>query len=103
MLTLPQHLVVYGDCSQGTLPQSPFLLPSSLGPLRTGKWLWKQLRNSGQGYPLVCSKGPTAHCAPVAAARMGNAAAVKSNLDAASKCDKLAARAAKDVEFAQYR
>ena len=22
------------------------------------------------GYPLVCPKGPTAHCAPVAAARM---------------------------------
>ena len=29
-----------------------------------------QLRNSGQGYPLVCYIGPTAHCAPVAAARM---------------------------------
>ena len=29
----------------------------------------EQLRNSGQGYPLVCYKGPTAHCTPVAAAR----------------------------------
>jgi hypothetical protein len=34
---------------------------------------------------------------------MGNAEAVKSNLEAASKCEKLAARAAKDVEFALYR
>ena len=71
MLILPQHLVAYGDCSQGTLPQSPFLFPSSLGPLRTGKWLWKQLRNSDQRHPLVCPEGPTARCAPAVAAQMG--------------------------------
>ena len=39
-----------------------FLLYSfSSRSLRTGQQLWKQLRNSGQDYPLVCSKGPTAH------------------------------------------
>ena len=76
MLTLPQHLVVYGDCSQGTLPQSPFLLPSSLGPLRTGKWLWKQLRNSGQPYPRVCPEGPTARWAPAVAAQVGEGLSV---------------------------
>ena len=29
--------------------------------------------------------------------------ALKANLEKASKCEKLAARAAKDIEFAQYR
>ena len=48
-----------------------------------------------------CPKG--AYLRAVAAARKGDAAAVKSNLEAASKCEDLAARAAKDIEFAQYR
>ena len=36
-------------------------------------------------------------------ARQGNASAVKAELEKASKNEKLAQRAAKDVEFAQYR
>ena len=52
---------------------------------------------------LACECPQAAYLRAVAAARMGNAAAVKSNLEAASKCAKLAERAAKDVEFAQYR
>ena len=39
----------------------------------------------------------------VAAARQGDAEGVKTNLEQAGKDEKLAARAAKDVEFAQYR
>jgi len=47
---------------------------------------------------------PTAHyIKAVAAARQGNADAVKANLEVASKDKALADRAAKDVEFAQYR
>ena len=52
---------------------------------------------------LACECPNAAYLRAVAAARTGNAAAVKSNLEAASKCKKLAERAAKDVEFAQYR
>ena len=48
-----------------------------------------------------CAK--SAYLRAVAAARQGKAADVKKNLEAASKCEKLAARAAKDIEFAQYR
>jgi len=39
----------------------------------------------------------------IIAARKGDAAGVKTNLEAASKCDCLKARAAKDIEFANYR
>ena len=48
----------------------PHLLasPFSSRPSANRQVLWKQLRNSGQGYPLVCSKGPTVYCTPVAAA-----------------------------------
>ena len=35
--------------------------PFSQGPSANRQVLWKQLRNSGQGYPLVCPKGPAAH------------------------------------------
>ncbi|MBO5420002.1 MAG: hypothetical protein J6A22_07960 [Bacteroidales bacterium] len=60
--------------------------------------------NNAPAAALECTCCPcVAYLKAVAAARMGNAAAVKSNLEAASKCEKLAARAAKDVEFAQYR
>ena len=37
---------------------SVVLVSFSLNPLHTGEWLWKGLRNSGQSYSLVCSKGP---------------------------------------------
>ena len=52
---------------------------------------------------LKCECANVAYLRAVAAARQGNAEAVKTNLEAAGKCEKLAERAAKDVEFAQYR
>ena len=52
---------------------------------------------------LECECPQAAYLRAVAAARQGNAEAVKTNLEAAGKCEKLAERAAKDVEFAQYR
>ena len=52
---------------------------------------------------LTCECPKTAYLKAVAAARQGDAAGVKKNLEAAKKCEKLAARAEKDVEFAQYR
>ena len=57
----------------GNLGPLPYLLtfPFSQGLFANRQVLWKQLRNSVHGYPLVCSKGPTAHYAPVAAARIG--------------------------------
>ena len=52
---------------------------------------------------LKCECANVSYLKAVAAARQGKAADVKSNLEAASKCPELAARAAKDIEFAQYR
>ncbi len=48
-----------------------------------------------------CAK--SAYLRAVAAARQGDAAKVSSNLAEAGKNEKLAARAAKDIEFVQYR
>lgn len=48
-----------------------------------------------------CPKG--AYIKAIIAARQGKAADVKANLEKASECKDLAKRAAKDVEFAQYR
>ncbi len=59
--------------------------------------------NNAPAAALTCECANTAYLRAVAAARQGDAAKVKSNLEAASKCDKLAAKAAKDIEFAQYR
>ncbi len=59
--------------------------------------------NNAPAAALKCECASAAYLRAVAAARMGDAAKVKSNLEAAGKCEKLAARAAKDVEFAQYR
>lgn len=59
--------------------------------------------NNAPASDLKCDCPNVAYLRAVAAARMGLGATVKSNLEIASKCDKLAARAAKDVEFAQYR
>ena len=59
--------------------------------------------NNAPAAALKCECPNAAYLRAVAAARQGNAAAVKSNLEAAKKCEKLAARAAKDVEFAQYK
>lgn len=52
---------------------------------------------------LECDCPKAAYLRAVAAARQGKAATVRLNLEDASKCDSLAERAAKDVEFAQYR
>ena len=52
---------------------------------------------------LACECPCAAYLRAIAAARKGDAAGVKKNLETAKKCEKLAARAAKDIEFAQYR
>ncbi len=59
--------------------------------------------NNAPAAALTCDCPCAAYLRAVAAARAGNAAKVTENLAKASKCDKLAARAAKDIEFAQYR
>ena len=50
-----------------------------------------------------CASPSVAYLKAVIAARQGNAEEVKANLETAGKDSKLAERAAKDVEFAQYR
>lgn len=52
---------------------------------------------------LKCDCPNAAYLRAVAAARQGKADAVKANIEKASKCEKLAERAAKDIEFAQFR
>ena len=59
--------------------------------------------NNAPAAALSCDCPNAAYLRAVAAARQGDANAVKANLEKASKCEKLAARAAKDIEFAQYR
>ena len=59
--------------------------------------------NTAPAAALKCECANVAYLRAVAAARQGNAEAVKTNLEAAKKCEKLAERAAKDVEFAQYK
>ena len=61
------------------------------------------LGNNAPAAALKCNCANAAYLRAVAAARQGDAQAVKANLEAAAKCEKLAARAAEDVEFAQYR
>ena len=59
--------------------------------------------NTAPAAALKCESANAAYLRAVAAARQGNAVDVRTNLEDASKCDKLAERAAKDVEFAQYK
>ena len=59
--------------------------------------------NNGPAAALKCNCPKGAYLRAVAAARQGKAATVASNITDASKNEELAARAAKDVEFAQYR
>ncbi len=59
--------------------------------------------NNAPAAALTCECAKASYLRAVAAARQGDAAKVKSNLDAASKDADLAARAAKDIEFAQYK
>ena len=59
--------------------------------------------NNAPAAALECDCAKAAYLRAVAAARRGNASAVESNLAVAKKNEKLAERAAKDIEFAQYR
>ena len=59
--------------------------------------------NNAPAAALECDCAKAAYLRAVAAARQGNASAVESNLAVAKKNEKLAERAAKDIEFAQYR
>ena len=59
--------------------------------------------NNAPAAALECDCAKSAYLRAVAAARQGNASAVESNLAIAKKNEKLAERAAKDIEFAQYR
>ncbi|MGN1210315.1 MAG: hypothetical protein ACI4TM_01405 [Candidatus Cryptobacteroides sp.] len=60
-----------------------------------------QLDKASASIKCACPKG--AYLKAIVAARQGKAADVKANLEKASECKELAARAAKDIEFAQYR
>ncbi|MDD5891437.1 MAG: hypothetical protein PUC72_02740, partial [Bacteroidales bacterium] len=57
--------------------------------------------NTAPAAALKCDCPNAAYLRAVAAARQGKADAVKANIEKASKCEKLAERAAKDIEFAQ--
>ena len=59
--------------------------------------------NTAPAAALKCECPCAAYLRAIAAARGGDAAGVKKNLETAKKCEKLAARAAKDIEFAQYK
>lgn len=59
--------------------------------------------NTAPASALKCNCPKTSYLKAVAAARQGNAQAVKANLEKAAKSAKLAEKAAKDIEFAQYR
>ena len=58
--------------------------------------------NTAPAAALECNCPNSAYLRAIAAARKGDAAGVKKNLEVAKKCEKLAARAAKDIEFAQF-
>ncbi len=51
----------------------------------------------------TCASPCVSYLKAIIAARQGDAEGVKTNLEAASKVEALAERAAKDIEFAQYR
>ena len=59
--------------------------------------------NNAPAAALKCDCAKSAYLRAVAAARQGKAADVKANLEKVQKNEKLAERAAKDIEFAQYR
>ena len=61
------------------------------------------LGNNAPAAEFTCKCPLAAYLRAVAAARQGNAEGVKKNLEDAKKCEKLAARAEKDIEFAQYK
>ena len=61
------------------------------------------LGNYAPAAECKCECPASAYLRAVVAARQGNAEGVKKNLETAKKCEKLAARAEKDIEFAQFR
>ena len=61
------------------------------------------LGNYAPAVECNCECPAFAYLRAVVAARQGNAEGVKKNLEVAKKCEKLAARAEKDIEFAQYK
>ncbi len=63
--------------------------------------LTDQLDKASASAKCACAK--TSYLKAIIAARQGNAEGVKTNLEAASKDSALADRAAKDIEFAQYK
>ena len=61
------------------------------------------LGNYAPATECKCQCPASAYLRAIVAARQGNAEGVKKNLEVAKKCEKLAARAETDIEFAQYR
>lgn len=61
------------------------------------------LGNNIPATELTCNCPSVAYLRAVAAARKGDANGVKKNLEEAKKCEKLAAKAEKDIEFVQFR
>ena len=61
------------------------------------------LGNYAPAAECKCQCPASAYLRAVVAARKGDAEGVKKNLEVAKKCEKLAARAEKDIEFTQYR
>ena len=59
--------------------------------------------NTAPAAALKCECPASAYLRAIAAARNGDAEGVKKNLEDAKKCEKLAARAENDIEFAQYK
>ena len=59
--------------------------------------------NNAPAASFECECAKSAYLRAVAAARQGNSSKVKAELEKVSKNEKLAQRAAKDVEFAQFR
>jgi hypothetical protein len=61
------------------------------------------LGNYAPAAELTCECPYAAYVRAIAAARQGDAEGVKKNLETAKKCEQLAARAEKDIEFVQFR
>ena len=61
------------------------------------------LGNYAPAAELTCECPYAAYVRAIAAARQGDAEGVKKNLETVKKCEQLAARAEKDIEFVQYR
>lgn len=78
------------------LANSKYCANKALSLILTGK-----LNEAAAAVKCECPKG--AYLKAIVAARQGKAEEVKANLKKAGECKELAERAAKDIEFAQYR